>query len=174
MCFYVCRHDRSSNCIAVCADGSVVGLEEVPHLLLNLGNNSEDGVSPCTPSTPSAPVLLSNLSTRMDAPPLAEGSMTGLYQLRVLWQNTQGYGFFECVKYLNSLTSIDIAPENVIHSPVNASYTLSLQVSFCLSNVTILDSTLVSEGQLLAIHTGVSLQNCRRHGSTACTCQAES
>lgn len=172
MCVCACPYCDLPNYVAVRADGSVVGLEEVPHLLLNLGNNSETGVSPCTDS---APVLLSNLSTRAAVPPIPGGAMTGLYKLRVLWQNTPGYGFSQCVKHLNSLTSIDIAPENVIHSPVNASYTLSLQVSFCLSNVTILDSTLVSEGQPLTLQTLLSFQNRRCQGSTACTaCQAES
>ena len=123
------------------ADGSVVGLDQVPRLTMNLGNNSQDGSSPCSTQA----VLLTNLSTKMAA---TSNITTGLYQLRVLWQNYAGYGFSDCVKNLNALSSIDIAPENVIRNPTNSSYTLSLQVSFCLSNITILNSTLVSDGQL--------------------------
>lgn len=82
--------------------------------MLNIGNSLED--SPCR----TEPVLLSNLSSRVAASPSA---LTGLYQLRVLWQNAAGYGFFDCIKYLSNMTSIDIAPQNVFQSPIKIMYT---------------------------------------------------
>lgn len=84
-------------------------------------------------------------TTRMD---LSPDSANPMYQLRFLWQNTAGFGFFQCIPSLSLLTSINIAPENVIRN-TSSDLTLSLQVTFCLSNITILPSTLVSEGQHL-------------------------
>ncbi|DBA68213.1 TPA: hypothetical protein ACH3X2_013830 [Trebouxia sp. C0005] len=122
-------------------DGLVVGIDSVPSLTFNMGNNSADGSTPCSNPTTSGnmPVLLTNLSTAMSATP---DPFTGLYQLRLLWQNNAGLGFFPCVANMSLMSSIDIAPQNILPDDKIG---LSLQVSFCLANVTILPSTLVSD-----------------------------
>ena len=128
-------HQGSHQCACVRTDGSLVGIEQVPALTLNIGNYSTN--SPCA----NAPIQLTKLSDVMSQLPV----VNGLYHLNVLWQNNASFGFQECVSNLSRMTSIDIAPYN----PKN--YSLSLQVSFCLANVTILPSTLISEGKQLAI-----------------------
>jgi hypothetical protein len=128
--------------MALRADGLVVGIDQVPSLTFNMGNNSADGSTPCSNPTTSGnmPVLLTNLSAAMPATP---DPFTGLYRLRLLWQNNAGLGFFPCVANMSLMSSIDIAPQNVLP---NDKVGLSLQVSFCLANVTILPTTLVSDG----------------------------
>ena len=81
---------------------------------------------------------------------------TGFYQLRILWQNPMGLGFFPCIANLSSVTSFGLTPDNVMSTPsagdvAPAKLSFGLQVSFCLANITLLSPTLVTSGQRLSM-----------------------
>lgn len=137
-----------SNGTAGHADGALLGLDQVPQLKLTLGNNSR--TSPCA----TTPVLLPKLLSAM----FGAATATGFYQLRILWQNPMGLGFFPCIANLSSVTSFGLTPDSVMRTPsagdvAPAKLPFGLQVSFCLANITLLSPTLVTSGQHLPMLT---------------------
>lgn len=113
---HTCTHCNTSflgHCTAVFngtaghADGALLGLDKVPQLKLTPGNNSR--TSPCA----TTPVLLPKLLSAM----FGAASATGFYQLRILWQNPMGLGFFPCIANLSSVTSFGLTPDNVMSIP---------------------------------------------------------